>query len=105
MEKVFTDDNFGTDVLKSAIPVLVDFWAPWCGPCRSMAPVIEEVATEAEGKMKVGKMNVDENMDTPGKYSVMSIPTFIIFKGGEVVDRFVGSMTKEEVLKKVESHY
>lgn len=104
MEHTFTDDNFENDVLKSDAPVLVDFWAPWCGPCRMMAPVIEELAKDLDGKMKVGKMNVDENVDTPGKNGVMSIPTFVVFKGGEAVERFVGSMTKEDMMKKLEAH-
>lgn len=104
MEHIFTDDNFEAEVLKSEKPVLIDFWAPWCGPCRTMSPIIEEIAGELGEKIKVGKMNVDENMDTPGKHGVMSIPTFIIFKDGQPIDRFVGSMPKEEVLKKVEAH-
>lgn len=104
MEHTFTDDNFENEVLKAETPVLVDFWAEWCGPCKAMAPVIEEIAGELEGKAKVGKLNVDENSKTPGEHGVMSIPTFIVFKGGEPVDRFVGSMPKEDVLKKLEAH-
>ena len=90
-----TDATFDAEVLKSATPVLVDFWAPWCGPCKSMLPVVEELSKEYEGKVKVAKVNVDENMTVPGKYNVMSIPCFFIFKGGEPLTSFVGVKTKE----------
>lgn len=90
-----TDATFEAEVLKSETPVLVDFWAPWCGPCKSMLPVIEEVAKNYEGKIKVVKINVDENAETPQQYSVMSIPSFFVFKGGEVASNFVGVKTKE----------
>lgn len=105
MEHTFTDANFDADVLKSAVPVLVDFWAPWCGPCRTMGPIIEQIAEEVDGgKLKVGKMNVDENGATPQTYGIMSIPTFIVFKGGQVVEQISGSMEKADLLDRVMKH-
>ncbi len=86
----FTDANFKSEVLDSAVPVMVDFWAPWCGPCRMLAPTIEKLASQFQGKVKVGKMDTDQNMDTPGSLRISSIPTVIIFQGGKEVDRFVG---------------
>jgi len=103
MSQTVTDGDFDTEVLKSNIPVLVDFWAPWCGPCKSMIPIVDELATEYEGKVKVVKMNVDENTESPGKYSVMSIPTFIIFKGGEAATTFVGAKSKEDMKKELDA--
>lgn len=94
MEMEFTDQNFEQEVLKSDKPVLVDFWAPWCGPCQIMGPVIEELAKEMDGKVKVGKCNVDENGDTAGKYGIMSIPSIKIFQGGKIVKDFVGVQAK-----------
>ncbi len=99
-----TDENFDADVLKNATPSLVDFWAAWCGPCRAIAPVIEELAEQYSGKVQVAKMNVDENPKTPGKYGIRAIPTLIIFKGGEVAEQITGAVSKshiEEALKKV----
>ena len=104
MEKQFTDDIFEAEVLKADKPVLVDFWAPWCGPCRMMSPVIEELAKELDGDAIVGKVNVDENNEYAGKYGVMSIPTLLVFKGGQVVDQMVGVMEKGELKERVMKH-
>lgn len=101
MEYQFTDENFETEVLQSKIPVLVDFWATWCGPCQMMTPLIEELAKELEGKVKVGELNVDEAPQTAGKYNVMSVPTLILFKNGEVAKILVGFRTKEDILKEI----
>lgn len=98
----FTDQNFDREVLKSDKPALVDFWAPWCGPCRVMGPVIEELAKETEGKFKIGKMNVDEHPETASKYEIMSIPAVKIFKGGKVVKEFVGVQNKDALREALE---
>ena len=94
-QEVFTSANFDVDVLGSDIPVVVDFFATWCGPCRMMAPVIEELAEEYDGKVKIGKLDVDENSDIAARYGVMSIPTIILFKNGEVFSKSVGLQDKE----------
>ena len=91
----FTDANFEDDVLKSSEPVLVDFWAPWCGPCRMLMPTIEELADEFEGKVKIGKVNTDENQQTAAGYGITSIPTVMLFKDGEMVDKVVGAPGKD----------
>ncbi len=91
----FTDASFKSEVLDSDQPVLVDFWAPWCGPCKALAPTIEALAEEYEGNVKVGKLNVDENSDTAGAYGIRSIPSVLLFDKGEVVERFVGIQPKE----------
>ncbi|MCL5058198.1 MAG: thioredoxin [Actinobacteria bacterium] len=94
---------FEQEVIKSDKPVLVDFWAPWCGPCRSLAPVIEEITKEFEGRVKVGKVNVDNNQELARKYGIMSIPTLVIFKNGQVVEQMVGFTQKSVLAKKLES--
>lgn len=93
----FTDENFKSEVLESTAPVLVDFYADWCGPCKMMAPIIDELAEEFKDKVKVGKMDVDASPQIPTQYAVMSIPTLILFKNGEVVEKFVGTVSKEKL--------
>ena len=99
MEVKSTTKNFNEEVLKSEKPVLVDFWAIWCGPCKMIAPIIEDIAEEYSDKIKVGKINVDEEMELAMKYGITSIPTLLLFKGGEVVKKTLGYMSKEEVEK------
>ena len=101
-EKVFTDANFEADVLKSDMPVVVDFWAPWRGPCRMVSPIIEDLAREYEGKVAVGKMNVDENPQVAGELGVMSIPTVMVFKGGHPVKSLVGAQGRETYKKNID---
>ena len=102
MEKEFTDGNFDQEVLKNGQPVLVDFWAPWCGPCQVMGPIIKELAGEMEGKATIGKLNVDENGETASKYGIMSIPSLKIFKDGKIVKEFVGVQSKDALKKALE---
>lgn len=97
----FNDSNFDQDVLQSDQPVLVDFWAEWCGPCRMIGPMVEELSAEFEGRAKIGKMNVDENSNTPAEYGIRSIPTLLIFKGGELVDKVVGVVPKHDLVSKL----
>lgn len=99
----FTDANFDAEVIKSDIPVLVDFWAPWCGPCRIVDPVVEEIAGEYDGRVKVGKLNTDDNREVAAKYGIMSIPTIMVFKGGEVKERIVGAQPKKSITDKIDS--
>lgn len=100
--KAFTDPTFQQEVLQSSTPVLVDFWAEWCQPCHMVAPTIEELAKEYEGKVLVGKMNVDENAQTPSQYGIMSIPTIILFKGGKPVKTLIGVQPKDAYKKAIE---
>ena len=102
MEYKFTSADFEKEVLQSDKPVLVDFFADWCGPCKMMAPVVEQLAEELEGKAKVGKLNIDENMDIAEKYRVMNIPTFLIFKDGQEKERIVDAVSKNELKNKLE---
>jgi len=97
-----TDANFDAEVSKSGVPVLVDFWAEWCGPCRLMSPILDEIAPGYQGRLKIGKLNVDENQDAPTKFGVMNIPTMILFKSGKESERIVGAMSKADLQKKLD---
>ncbi len=92
-----TDQNFNNEVLKSDVPVLIDFWAEWCGPCKALAPTIDELASEFKGRVKIMKMNVDENPSTPGQFKIRGIPTLILFKGGQAVNQIVGAQPKSAI--------
>jgi thioredoxin 1 len=100
----FTDATFDKDVLNSDVPVLVDFWAEWCGPCRMMTPTVDAIATDYAGKVKVGKVNVDENGGTAMHYNIRGIPTLLLFKGGKIVEQKVGAVGKPELQKMLEAH-
>ena len=100
---IVTDANFGEEVERSPLPVLLDMWAPWCGPCRMIAPVIEQLAAELAGRVKVAKLNTDENPMTGSRFNVRSIPTLLVLKEGKEIDRLVGAMPKQEILRRLES--
>jgi thioredoxin 1 len=97
----FTEENFEAEVLKSTLPVLVDFWAEWCGPCRIVGPIVDQIALEMQGKLKVGKVNVDDAQELAAQFNIMSIPTLLVFKGGEPVEQIVGAMSKDQLLARI----
>lgn len=99
-----TDENFEDEVIGSELPVLVDFWAVWCGPCRMVAPFVEQIAEEYKDRLKVAKLNVDENQAVPAKYGIMSIPTLLLFKGGELKETIVGALPKDKIVAAVSKH-
>jgi thioredoxin 1 len=100
----FTDGSFDTDVINSEVPVLVDFWAEWCGPCRMMGPTVDQIATDYAGKVKVGKLDVDSNQQTASRYGIRGIPTLLLFKGGQIVEQKVGAIGKNDFQKMLDKY-
>ena len=100
-----TEESFEQEVLKATIPVLVDFWAAWCGPCKMIAPIVEELATEYEGKLKIGKVDVDNHQKIAMQYGIRSIPTLLVFKGGKVVEQIIGAAPKKTLVEKLSKHF
>ena len=100
-----TEETFEQEVLKATIPVLVDFWAAWCGPCKMIAPIVEELATEYEGKLKIGKVDVDNHQKIAMQYGIRSIPTLLVFKGGKVVEQIIGAAPKKTLVEKLSKHF
>ena len=103
MATIWTEANFEQEVLKADLPVLVDFYADWCGPCKMISPMVEQLAAEYEGKIKVGKVNVDENMNLASTYRIMSIPAIMIFKNGEIAEQIIGAVPKAQLVQKIEA--
>ena len=101
MEYTFTSENFEEEVLKSDVPVLVDMFATWCGPCKMMAPIVAQLAEEYKGSVKVGKLDIDQNVDIVSQYKIMSVPTFLVIKDGEVVKKLIGAVSKEELVEAI----
>ncbi|MFQ6082501.1 MAG: thioredoxin [Candidatus Aminicenantia bacterium] len=102
--KILNDDNFEQEVLNSQLPVLVDFWAVWCGPCKAMEPILEDLVNHLEGKLKIGKLNVDENLKTPAKYGIRGIPTLLLFKDGRVKESITGLLPREKIFQILEKY-
>jgi thioredoxin 1 len=99
-----TDQNFESEVIQSNVPVLIDFWATWCGPCKTIAPHIDQIAVENNGRLKVGKLDVDQNIEVSTRFGIQGIPTLLLFKGGEVVEKLVGAHPKAAILAKIQPH-